>query len=71
MTTSNSNTRGAAALVLAMLIFSLQDVAVKWIEGARWLSGDERARSHQGLDRVLTDLRRAQQVRNQLRKTFV
>ena len=33
MTTSNSNIRGAAALLLALLILSLQDVAVKWIGG--------------------------------------
>jgi drug/metabolite transporter (DMT)-like permease len=33
MKTANSNVRGAASLVLAMLIFSLQDIAVKWIGG--------------------------------------
>lgn len=33
MKTTNTNVRGAASLVLAMLIFSLQDIAVKWIGG--------------------------------------
>src|SRR5690349_21166884 len=33
MKTSSSNIRGAIALLLAMLIFSLQDIAVKWIGG--------------------------------------
>src|SRR5262245_36293684 len=33
MTRMSSNIRGAASLVLAMLIFSLQDIAVKWIGG--------------------------------------
>ncbi|MGQ0603598.1 MAG: DMT family transporter [Anaerolineales bacterium] len=33
MKTASSNIRGAASLVLAMLIFSLQDIAVKWIGG--------------------------------------
>jgi drug/metabolite transporter (DMT)-like permease len=33
MKSSNDNIRGAASLVLAMLIFSLQDIAVKWIGG--------------------------------------
>lgn len=33
MNKSNSNIQGAAALSLAMLIFSLQDIAVKWIGG--------------------------------------
>ena len=33
MKTANANVRGAASLVLAMLIFSLQDIAVKWIGG--------------------------------------
>ena len=31
--TASSSIRGAASLVLAMLIFSLQDIAVKWIGG--------------------------------------
>ena len=31
--TTSSNIQGAASLVLAMLIFSLQDIAVKWIGG--------------------------------------
>jgi drug/metabolite transporter (DMT)-like permease len=33
MTKSSPNVRGAASLVLAMLIFSMQDIAVKWIGG--------------------------------------
>ncbi|HEX6035283.1 MAG TPA: DMT family transporter [Anaerolineales bacterium] len=33
MTKNSSNLRGVASLVLAMLIFSLQDIAVKWIGG--------------------------------------
>lgn len=33
MTKTSSNIQGASALVLAMLIFSLQDIAVKWIGG--------------------------------------
>ena len=33
MQSTNKNIRGAASLVLAMLIFSLQDIAVKWIGG--------------------------------------
>ena len=33
MTKVSSNIRGAASLLLAMLIFSLQDIAVKWIGG--------------------------------------
>jgi len=33
MKTASSNVRGAVSLVLAMLIFSLQDIAVKWIGG--------------------------------------
>ena len=33
MPTTSSNIQGAASLVLAMLIFSLQDIAVKWIGG--------------------------------------
>jgi drug/metabolite transporter (DMT)-like permease len=33
MTKSSPNVRGAAFLVLAMLIFSMQDIAVKWIGG--------------------------------------
>ena len=33
MTTTNSNVRGVGFLVLGMLIFSLQDIAVKWIGG--------------------------------------
>ena len=33
MTTTNSNIRGVGFLVLGMLIFSLQDIAVKWIGG--------------------------------------
>jgi drug/metabolite transporter (DMT)-like permease len=33
MKIASSNIRGAAFLVLAMLIFSLQDIAVKWIGG--------------------------------------
>ena len=31
--TASSSIRGAASLLLAMLIFSLQDIAVKWIGG--------------------------------------
>jgi drug/metabolite transporter (DMT)-like permease len=33
MTKTSSNVRGIVSLVLAMLIFSLQDIAVKWIGG--------------------------------------
>jgi drug/metabolite transporter (DMT)-like permease len=33
MTTTNSNIRGVGFLVLGLLIFSLQDIAVKWIGG--------------------------------------
>ena len=33
MKSTNNNIRGAGSLVLAMLIFSLQDIAVKWIGG--------------------------------------
>ena len=33
MQPAGSSFRGAVSLVLAMLIFSLQDVAVKWIGG--------------------------------------
>lgn len=33
MKTASSNLRGVVSLVLAMLIFSLQDIAVKWIGG--------------------------------------
>lgn len=33
MKTASSNIRGAISLVLAMFIFSLQDIAVKWISG--------------------------------------
>lgn len=33
MKSTNNNIRGATSLVLAMLIFSLQDIAVKWIGG--------------------------------------
>jgi drug/metabolite transporter (DMT)-like permease len=33
MTTTSSNIRGVGFLVLGMLIFSLQDIAVKWIGG--------------------------------------
>ena len=33
MQTKNNNVAGIAYIVLAMLVFSLQDIAVKWIGG--------------------------------------
>ena len=33
MTITNSNIRGVGFLVLGILIFSFQDIAVKWIGG--------------------------------------